>query len=325
MIPASHLLTGYLAGRAIRLSGDAALPKCAWLDPIVIMAVGASVVPDLDVVPGVLGFPVSDWHRGPTHSLAGIVLQALLITVGARFAWKLVFAEILSWRPLFRAALAGLATHVFWDYLNPWGVGLLWPLNEEKYSANLIHEGDVFVLAALAAGSMLVAARRYRVGFAVPVLVIAAYSLFQFQWSSTIKENAAKDLASDFIRVFPNAQIDCLWLVLARFPDHLEAHCVSEPLSAERRPVLHELLLDDFRITASNELSDVREFKRQRHFPFAEIHTQPDGSATVIWRDLRVAVFEIRPEQPSGYYVHFSPNGRLTEHGHRWFLRWWFW
>ncbi|MDA1314285.1 MAG: metal-dependent hydrolase [Acidobacteria bacterium] len=330
MIPASHLLTGFLAGRAIRLTSDAAPPKRSWLDPLVVMAMGAALVPDLDVVPGLMNFAVSGWHRGATHSLVGILTQALLITVGARLAWMLVFSEVLSWGPLFRAALAGLATHVFWDYLNPWGVALLWPLSEERHLANLIHEGDVFVLAALAAGSALVATRRYRAGFVIPVLVISAYALLQFQWSLTIKEKAGGELSSDLIRVYPNAQIGCPWLVLARFSaqiegPHIEAYCVSVPLSGERRLALREPLLDDPRITASAELRDVRKFNAERPFAFAELRAQADGSATVIWRDLREAVFQPQAEQPFGYYVHFSPGGRLTGHEHEWFLLWWFW
>jgi len=330
LIPATHLLTGYLAGRAVRLTSDAPAPKRGWLDPIVIMAVGAAVVPDLDVVPGVLGFPVSDWHRGATHSLVGIPLQALLLTIGARFAWKLVFGEVLSWRPLYRSALVGLVSHVLWDYLNPWGVGLLWPLSEDKHLANLVHEGDVFVLSALIAGSILVATRCYRSGFATPLVCVAVYILFQFQWSSTIKQQAVEELSSDFIHVYPNAQIDCLWLVLTRFQGsvkdpHIEAHCVSAPLSGERRLTLEKPLIDDPMISESAKLFEVKEFQRQRYFPFAEIHRQPDGSATVIWRDLREAVFETQSEQPSGYYLHFSPDGRLIDYEHKWFLRLWFW
>jgi membrane-bound metal-dependent hydrolase YbcI (DUF457 family) len=330
VIPASHLLTGYLAGRAIRLGSDAAPPKRWWLDPLVIMAVGAALVPDLDVTPDLAGFPASNWHRGATHSLAGIPVQALLMTIGARVAWKAVFAEVLSWGPLLLAALTGIATHVLWDYLNPWGVELLWPLNEQQYLANLIHEGDVFVLAALAAGSALVAMRRYRAGFAIPVVVILAYTLFQFQWSLTIKEQAARELSSDLIRVYPNAQIDCPWLVLARFPaqiegPHIEAHCVSVPLSGERRLALREPLVDDPRIAASADLKEVRNFMAERPFRFAELRAQPDGSVTVIWRDLREAVFQAQAEQPPGYYVYFSPGGRLTGHEQSWFLPWWFW
>lgn len=228
------------------------------------------------------------------------------------------------------AALTGITTHVLWDYLNPWGVELLWPLNEQRYVANLIHEGDVFVLAVLAAGSALVAMRRYRAGFAIPVLIVSAYALLQFQWSLTIKEQAERELSSDLLRVYPNAQVDCPWLVLARFPEqidgpHIEAHCVSVPLSGERRLALREPLLDDPRIAASTALEEVRNFAAERPFGFAELRTQPDGSATVIWRDLREAVFQEQTEQPSGYYVYFSPDGWLTGHEQSWFLPWWFW
>jgi membrane-bound metal-dependent hydrolase YbcI (DUF457 family) len=325
MIPASHLLTGYLAGRAIRLKLEGSAPKRAWLDPVVIMAVGASVLPDLDVVPGLFSFSASDWHRGLTHSFIGIAVQAIVATVGARAAWKLVFGETLARKPLLAAAFAGLVTHVAWDFLNPWGVGLFQPFGEEEYGANLVHEGDLFVLSSLVAGALLVAGRRYRIGFGVPVLFIVGYAMFQWQWSVAIGRQAEAEPSSHLVRAYPNAQLDCLWLVLTRFPDRTEARCAAQMLSGGHRLLLEKARIDDARVTATNAIVEVQNYKNQRHFPFAEVHERPDGSATVIWRDLREAIFEIDAEEVSGYYVYFSAAGRVVGHEHNWFLRLWFW
>ena len=325
MIPASHLLTGYLAGRVVRLATKAPAPKRDWLDPVVIMAIGASVLPDLDVVPGFFSFSASDWHRGLTHSLIGIAVQAIVATAAASVAWKLVFGETLAPRPLLAAASAGLVTHVAWDFLNPWGVGLFQPFSKETLGANLVHEGDLFVLGSLVVGALFMAGGRYRFGLGVPLLFVAGYALLQLQWSAAIERQAEAMAPSGFVGVYPNAQLDCLWLVLTRFPDRTEARCAAQVLSGGCRLLLEKARIDDPRVTATNAIVEVQDYKKQRHFPFAEVHERPDGSATVVWRDLREAVFEIDAEEVSGYYVYFSADGRVIGHEHNWFLRLWFW
>jgi len=325
VIPASHLLTGYLLGTAIRLKSPAPAPKRFWLDPTIIMAVGATMVPDLDVLPGLVSAPGSDWHRGFTHSLPGIVVQAILLTAIARVAWQFVFGEVLSSTPLFTASMAGFGSHVFWDFLNPWGVRLFEPFSEQDFGANLMHEGDHLVLGILVTGAVLCATRRYRLGFLTPVLLLAAYAILQLQWRSTIEQQAREELPAELIRLYPNAQVDCPWLVLARFADHFEAHCVSVPLSGDRRLTAEKPRIDPPKVTATYSIALVEKYRSERSFAFAEIHTKPDGSATVVWRDLRVAVFETDSAKVSGCYVYLSAEGQIVGYELKWFLRWWFW
>lgn len=325
MIPASHLLSGFLAGRALRLAADPANLKTPWLDPIVITAIGASVFPDWDVIPGLVGgILTSEFHRGPTHSLAGIFLQAPLVALGIHFVWSRLFADTPSRRVLFWAALAGLATHVFWDSLNPWGVMQFWPWGK-KLPGNLIHEGDLYVLGVLIVSAVLVAMKRHRWGFGLCLAFVLGYALLQLQWSSTIQQRAERELGAELVRTFPNGQVGCPWLVLARLSNSLQAHCVSTPLSAERRLVFEASIIHDARIDAANAIEEVIRFKERRDFPFAELRPHPDGSTTIIWRDLREAVFEIGADQPSGIYLRLAPDGRVLHQELKWFLRIWFW
>ena len=325
MIPASHLLSGFLAGRAVCLTADPADPKNPWLDPVVLTAIGSSVLPDWDIVPGLVGgIHISDFHRGPTHSLAGILLQAPLIALGIHFVWSRFFPDTPSLRTLSWAALAGLATHVFWDFLNPWGVTPFWPWGD-KISGNLMHEGDLYVLGVLILSSILVVMRRYRWGFGLCLAFILSYGLFQLQWSSTIQQRAERELGAELVRTFPNGQVACPWLVLARLSDTLQVHCASTPLSGETRLVIEEPIIQDERIEAANAINEIIEYKDRRDFPFAELRPHPDGSTTIIWRDLREAVFEIEADQPSGYYVRLAPDGRVLHGELKWFLRIWFW
>jgi membrane-bound metal-dependent hydrolase YbcI (DUF457 family) len=325
VIPASHLLSGFLAGRALRLASGLPSTKNPLLDPVVLTAIGSSVFPDWDIIPGLVGgIHVSNFHRGPTHSLVGILLQAPLIALGIHFVWSRYFADTPSLRTLFWAALAGLATHVFWDSLNPWGVTPFWPWGE-KSPGNLMHEGDLYVLGVLILSSILVAMKRYRWGFGLGLAFVLSYGLLQFQWGSTIQQRAERKLGAELVRTFPNGQVACPWLVLARLADTLQAHCASTPLSAERRLVLEQPIIQDERIEVTNAVSEVVRYKDLRDFPFAELRPHPDGSTTIIWRDLREAVFEIGADQPSGYYLHLAPDGRVLNGELKWFLRIWFW
>jgi membrane-bound metal-dependent hydrolase YbcI (DUF457 family) len=291
----------------------------------VLTAVGSSVLPDWDIIPGLVGgIFSSEFHRGPTHSLAGILLQAPLIAFGVHSVWGRLFADTPSRPSLFWAALAGVATHVFWDLLNPWGVTLFWPWGD-KSPGNLMHEGDPYVLGVLILSSVLVAMKRYRSGFGLCLVFVLSYALLQFQWGLTIQQRAEQELGAELVRTFPNGQVACPWLVLSRLADTLQAHCVSTPLSGERRLVLEEPIIQDERIDVTNAISEVVQYKDLRDFPFAAIHPHPDGSTTVIWRDLREAVFETEADLPSGYHVRLAPDGRVLHGELKWFLRIWFW
>jgi membrane-bound metal-dependent hydrolase YbcI (DUF457 family) len=125
MDPITHVIAGGLAGAA-------AVPAAPW-EGIAISAT-AALLPDMDFV---LWFfykeRFQEVHRGPTHSLLGLIVLSAL--VGAA-AWL-----ILGWEYWMAAGVAaiGLASHLFLDFVLH-GVGLepFWPINSKRYAANLI-------------------------------------------------------------------------------------------------------------------------------------------------------------------------------------------
>ena len=125
MDPITHVIAGGLAGAA-------ALPDAPW-EGIAISAT-AALLPDMDFM---LWFFYKDRfqevHRGPTHSLLGLVILSLL--VGAA-AWL-----ILGWGFWLAAGVAaiGLGSHLFLDFVLH-GVGLepFWSISEKRFAANLI-------------------------------------------------------------------------------------------------------------------------------------------------------------------------------------------
>jgi len=96
-----------------------------------------SVFPDLDVAFLVFGKRAYlKNHQGPTHSLILSPLFALLIayflTIPFGFGWTAVFATLM-----------GIWLHSLLDYMNTFGVCLLWPLNKKKYSLDAVFFIDI--------------------------------------------------------------------------------------------------------------------------------------------------------------------------------------
>jgi membrane-bound metal-dependent hydrolase YbcI (DUF457 family) len=125
MDPITHFIAGGLAGAV-------AMPDAPW-EGIAISAT-AAVLPDLDFVLYYFDRDkYQDLHRGPTHSLLGLVIISAL--VGAA-AWL-----ILGWQFWLATGVAaiGLASHLFLDFVLH-GVGLeaFWPISSKRYAANLI-------------------------------------------------------------------------------------------------------------------------------------------------------------------------------------------
>ncbi len=331
MIPASHVLSGYLAGRFVRWRfGSQLRSPPQTRDPLILTAVVGSVLPDLDVLPGLaFGYELSRFHRGFTHSLVGVAVQALLLATVVWYflRWKgrggLDAAP--SWRILLATAVFGVASHVFWDALNPWGVRLYSPFTELGVSAMLFHEGDVFVLAILAVASLLVWSGRLRAGYGFVCLVLISYAAWQFTRRGSVTRLAERELAGQRFRVYPNPRPSCMWLVLSAGQETLAAHCASWPGENRLDRIKTVQLSSDPSIDASMQSPQVHTFVSKRDFPFAEVHRQASGETVVLWRDFRDFVTEGDESAASGLYVRLAPSGEVLSVDFRWLLRFWFW
>lgn len=103
------------------------------------LAVGiGSVLPDIDIVFLLGGWATyREYHRGPTHSLWGIFVLALLL------AWVLSkrFPDV-SKRRVFLWGLGGMVMHVGLDLLTSYRTYLLWPLTEYRFSTGILRFHD---------------------------------------------------------------------------------------------------------------------------------------------------------------------------------------
>lgn len=120
--PVGHGLVGATVARAAG-SGDGARDRGLYL-----LALFASVAPDLDYVPGILRGAPNLYHQSVSHSLGAALAFSLLVAGvtylrrgAARRAWTMAWAGGLSY-----------AAHLPVDLLGqPHGQPLLWPLSSD--------------------------------------------------------------------------------------------------------------------------------------------------------------------------------------------------
>jgi membrane-bound metal-dependent hydrolase YbcI (DUF457 family) len=306
MTPVGHLLSGYVVGDWI------AAREAKQRVLILGVAAAAGLAPDGDVLLGLLGgwFGASV-HRGFTHSLAA--------------AFGLGLAAALLGRPrraLFAAGFLGVASHIFWDALNVWGVQLFWP-STWYLRGNLVHERDVWALAILAVAGLLALAGRRRVAWIWLASALLAYIGIQAMWRVHAQHLARTELVGRRAGVFPTGQARCGWIVVSAGERDLAVHCISSPWSRLSSPVRTVAVRDDRFTRASRQSPAVREFLDKIPFPYAEQTPAPDGGVLLVWRDLREAYEQGPDGVPTGLHLLLSPQGTILSERHQWWLKLW--
>jgi inner membrane protein len=136
----------------------------------------AANIPDLDVLVFATDEPSISFRRGWTH---GVVAQALLplalaAVMTAFGRWRGTRPGAPPLRPgwLLGLSYLGLASHVFLDFLNTYGIRLLAPVDWRWFYGDAVFIVDLFLWMALGVGIWL-ARRRARVVFARGALVFA--------------------------------------------------------------------------------------------------------------------------------------------------------
>ncbi len=126
MDPVTHALVGLGMGA---LSGQALSPY----NPLYCAAVLGSLAPDLDVLALLRGRIVFiRHHRGASHSLPGIALLSLAISLILKIDFAADPRLFLPW------ALAGALAHVLLDCLNSYGTQIWWPFSQKRCAGNLL-------------------------------------------------------------------------------------------------------------------------------------------------------------------------------------------
>lgn len=119
-------------------------------------------------------------HRGITHALLGIVVQALLLAAAIRWCERgggSSSAPRLPWRAHLLPALVGLLTHPFLDFLNNYGVRPWLPFTTSRHFGDLVFIVDPWLWLLLGATAALAGPRRLAGHVAWGALGLAAVAV----------------------------------------------------------------------------------------------------------------------------------------------------
>ncbi|SET75863.1 inner membrane protein [Natronincola peptidivorans] len=175
MDPISHGVIGlalYSLGNTPTLSSAACIG-----------AVLGSISPDFDIVARFKGdYVYLNHHRVETHSIPGLAILSGLITIILSLGYSTFsFYEVFLW-----TFLGGLS-HSFFDYLNSYGVALLYPYNKKKYSLNLLMIYDpVIILLSLYS---IVFRPRTVMQYSIMVGISTIYLLYRWFDRSRLSKN----------------------------------------------------------------------------------------------------------------------------------------
>ena len=127
--PLAHAAVGYLIYKAITLRRPSSVRvQGGHLPPVLMLTVGMSVFPDVDVLAGIAAGDIQAFHNAAMSSLAAAFLASLL--AAALFSVK--YRE----KPFFPFAVAFLCygIHLLMDFFTSGrGVMLLWPFVTDRF------------------------------------------------------------------------------------------------------------------------------------------------------------------------------------------------
>ncbi|MEK6398515.1 MAG: metal-dependent hydrolase [Terriglobus sp.] len=156
MEPVTHMLTGACLSRALGFPAKARYATAA--------CVIAAEIPDADYVYR-LGGPLVYFqhHRGWTHALWSLPLQAAIITLAffllhqlqRRRPWRRRTDAPEHWPLLFAMCLIALCSHILLDWTNNYGVRPFAPFNHHWYAADIVFIVEPVLLLILSCALVL--------------------------------------------------------------------------------------------------------------------------------------------------------------------------
>lgn len=130
--PIVHTGLGFIIYRVFRdrFPGQFKL-KMAGLPLVLVLAVGISLLPDIDVIPGVLAKDLGRYHNNISHSIIFGSMVALLLAI---IVSRILKSGIWIWFGIFTL---GYSLHALLDFftMGERGVMLFWPLTSERFSS----------------------------------------------------------------------------------------------------------------------------------------------------------------------------------------------
>lgn len=184
----------------------------------------AQSVPDVDFVASFFlhGAESIVAHRGITHSLVFGVVATFFLTWLVK---EKIHRTPLSYRAVFLLVAANIATHLFLDTFNAYGVGLLMPFSNDHYTFNVLFVADpLFSVAPFVSFLFLLflhASHRRRVHWITTGIVVSMFylclALFN-KWSVNNDVKAALTAEKKALSFYstPSPFNSMLWFVVVK-------------------------------------------------------------------------------------------------------------
>lgn len=272
MDPITHSLVGGLSAKTVGTT-----KRRFWI----MMFLGEA--PDLDVLfNGFGGWAFWLQHRGITHSLVGVALQALF------YAW--VFAR---WdEGIFRRRVMHysipLAFHLVCDYLTSYGVPLLSPFSFMDFSADLMPSVAIIPLVVMAFGISWMH-RRDRSGWHAtrPLWFLwGAYLMFAVSGKASAT-NIVWPVTRQEVRTLPHIANPFSWSALwCDDKSHTYRQYNVDVMKGERKEGAVVAMPDEaFPVLASRKSATVQEFLKSTQWPVVRV-TPTEKGWLVEWGNL---------------------------------------
>ena len=289
----THALTGAVIGYAgFRQHGG----RLALWTTIV-----AAEFPDLDVVLLRTSLPAYlQWHRTFTHSALLLPAWAALI---AGLFW--LFARRSDFRWLYGAALAGLASHLFLDWLTSYGTELLWPLSTARFQLNWVFILDPYLWAIL--GVTLWAAIRLhsRRAPGIGLVVVGAYLLL----CATARQVTLAGQPGGRVDAFAQPLEPFAWTIVRAEGNRVDWHAGIHQTTFVQYQ-------DDRLCPQAEATALVKLYRWFAEFPLVE-RLEEEGRPVLRYRDLRFRTLMPGGAVNEGLFliakVYFDRDGRLCD------------
>jgi len=191
-----------------------------------LIGAAGAMIPDLDVLIDSASDPLLqlEFHRTITHSFVFMPVGALLVTI---LLWWF-FKARLTFREIYLYSLAGIATAGLADTFTSYGVQLLWPFWETRFSWNLISVFDpLFSLILLVAlGWALIKKKHLSIYFALAwIPLYLTFALFQQQRASNVAQKLSTQRNHNIEKLIikPTIANELLWSIRYTSDDTLYA------------------------------------------------------------------------------------------------------
>ncbi|MEW6410231.1 MAG: metal-dependent hydrolase [Nitrospirota bacterium] len=277
MDPLTHTLTGAV------LSAAGFKQKMGNIATVTLLA--ASIAPDIDYAARLWGREIFlKYHRGPTHSIIGIVIISLIIALIVRY-----FTSYPRLMPLFMLSLLGTSVHVLMDITTAYGTKVFYPFSDRWYAWDVVFIIDLWMYVVLFSGLLMI--WRFKnlsitIASAVLILIILYWGVRLVSHTKAIDTLIREYPASVSYGAFPNPANPFRWHAVVE-KDNVFLKGNIDVLLPERG-ILSALKKSDTTeiIDASKEARAVNIFLGFARYPYVTTEKTEDGFA-VRWKDLR--------------------------------------